>query len=450
MSILDIFTIMFKADTSDLEKGQEKARKSTSDLQDKIKSTRNDTEGFGLTFVDFAEKAATALAAVVSVGSAIGSVIGSEQNALAVGRVANQIGMATEETDGLAQSMARYGASTGEALGNIQSLSEKLTPLTTYGGQSIPLPTALQLEAKRLFPGFDPKTTDVWKFFDQLHEQVKDLPPKISDARLQMLGLSNAEIRMLQDVNYYAVKKNSIAEGLLDAETTQKAIEFATKWHDIMQGIRNAGVSFGTPVIDFLLKLPALVQKNSEQFKDLKLAIAAASLVFIPFVVEMIIAAAPVYIFIAAIGLLYLAINKLGSTRILGWLHDIGDGFSWVADKIGKVLALMAIFGNRKLSWKDVWDQSKSILEDNSQEPSGALGAANKAINGAASSTIGSHTSSSIINNGQSSASKNVTVGSITIQTQATDAKGIASAVGEHINKYFNNGINNNTSSQLA
>jgi len=103
MSILDIFTIMFKADTSDLEKGQEKARKSTSDLQDKIKSTRNDTEGFGLTFVDFAEKAATALAAVVSVGSAIGSVIGSEQNALAVGRVANQIGMATEETDGLAQ-----------------------------------------------------------------------------------------------------------------------------------------------------------------------------------------------------------------------------------------------------------------------------------------------------------------------------------------------------------
>lgn len=460
MNILDTFFILFKSDTSDLKKGQKEADKTTSDLKDKLKTTNQDAIDLGESFVDLAQKAAGFIGIALGVGAAVKGIMAAEQGALNVGFFSDSTGIAVGRVDALTQAVQRFGGTTESTFGTLKKIQDGLTFFTPLGGAGggAPMPTAFSLAARqfglRVAPGMS-----VGDVLDQIHNRFKNQTPSQNLKIGAALGLDEATIRMLQtsDDEYAQIKKSVADIGLLTEQNTKAAEEFYRTWGDINQSIRQTELIIGTNILNFFNKLPDLISQNAQQFHEMgeaaKIVAGIVGFLLIPAILEMIVVAAPVILLAAAFAGLYLIIHKFGDPSTWGWVKTLSTWVDHLTTGLGRVMAyLYEISQGDFKAAKDVWsgdpnEDAKKLntMKEDYQRQEQQLRAARGAITGANSSPFSSSPGAT-----SKSTATTITIGKIEVHTQATDAEGIASAVGGHLEKQMNGAINNFNTAVLA
>jgi hypothetical protein len=470
MNILDTFFILFKSDTTDLEKGKKQATKTTKDLNEEVKKTQKDTDELAFSFLDLAQKAAGAVGVVVGVGSAVRSVFGAEVQAAQIGMFTRNTGVAVGEMDSLSQATQRFGGTLEGALATAKRIQLGLTFQTPYGGAGdyTPMPTEMSIAARRYgikaIPGMTPKD-----FLDQVNKKFQGMAPNQSLKIGEALGLDQATILLLQQTTkeYQRIYAESERIGLLTRENTEKAFAFYQQWQNVSQEIRNAGIAVGGPVmtgLDFLIDnamelakaagivliawAPVATIFAAAGFPALLASLIAGAAAVGAFAAAVIAATWPFLLFAAAVAGLW-AVMKYGPQIF----KSLGDAADKVFGKI-KTEVIEAVEWFKELfSWitkgsdqaekfgskgKPSKDGQGRIDEYNQQELMLKAAAAMKA---AGATQIGAQSSNSILNN--SGLSSSVKIDKIEIVTQATDAEGIAFSVRDTFSRHINFAINN-------
>lgn len=454
MNILDTFYILFKADTSNLDKGRKDVDKGTKDLQQNIKSTNADTLDLAASFVDMATKAAAALGIVVSVGAAVKGVFSAEKQALNIGLFSKNVGIGVQQIDALSQATQRFGGSMEGALATAKQVQLGLTFQTPYGGAGdfTPMPTPLSMTARQYGIKAVPGMT-VKDFYDEVNKRFQGLPSGQSLKIGAALGLDDSTILMLQQTTteYNRIYKESEKIGLITQENTERAFRFYLQWENVAQKFRNIGVTIGS----FFISPEAL-----KGWYDLGHAIVlvgvALTSVFMPAIAMAIgafaIANAPILIVIASIGALW-ALFHYGPELVdiltkatvsffketIKWIQVVIDDFKGLFGWMQKGVDLLSSFsGGNKISK----DGQSQIDQYNKQD---LMLKAAITVKAASNNPLSSQNSVS-----GNTSSNSVKIDQIHVHTQATDSEGIASSINDSLRKHINSAINNFNTSVLA
>lgn len=451
MSILDTFIILFKPDTEQLEKGHKQAEKSTKELQERIKKTNDDVMGLGASFMDLTQKAAAAVGVTLGLASAVSGIISSSNRARTMGLFAENIGQSVGQVDALSQAVMRYGGSLDEALGLQNLLSEGLSFMKPYAafGDTTPMPTQLSSAAAKVGIGIGPGMSqeDVLRAINKRLQGVDD---GTANQLLKILGISgqgNQAFLKAPSEEFEKTLKHVREIKVLEEENTKKLQEFYKVLLDINQQLRNIGVAIAAFSVD---------SKTIEHLKLLARAIiavgAAITIVMLPSIIAFmgaLIAANPILTAIVASILILWHLFEAGKIiaegmekafmsvfkKIGEWAKagkkELQEFFEWIVKWVDAI---------KSLSFEKLFKQASKDAEKEENIRSEAIKNAKHAINTANTSPLSAQTASSLSNNNLSST---VRIDKVEIQTQATDADGIANSFEGALKRHINYAINN-------
>lgn len=465
MSIFDTLWVIFKGDTTDLEKKQQNVTKNTKETEEAVKSAQRSTQGLSLSFVDMAEQAAKALAAVVSVGAATSAAINAEKNVQALGRFSKAIGVNITDLAAWDREIKNIAGDSASIEPIVSSLVGELNRSVGIAGTklvSLPI-NAFTSDLGRNGIALLDSENRVRSWSDILLQEMR----KIEDLRKQgyteqQIGifskeqLHNDQATTLLILNGARKTEQELEDirkrGLPTEEDYHRLERFGQAWGAVEQNAQTFFRNIAGPALEFFLDLPTLIDKNRKAFDDListiKLVGVAIGVLLIPEIVAALIAAAPLLLLVAAFGALYLIVSRFGNSKIGEWFHELGNTLSWVlgyVDRFTKAMASLVNGGGLKGAWhlltdgadKGAGPQKESY---NTQSQQDMIRTAKATIDLATQNPISAQTNNSVVNRA-SSLQNSVSIGQVTIQTQATDADGIAQTFGESLNKMFSQTI---------
>ncbi len=256
--------------------------------------------------------------------------------------------------------------------------------------------------------------------------------------------------------------------GVQTKDDSDAIFQFNKQLNDASQKIGVLERAIAGPFLTILTALLSPIDEVSDGLKDLVTAIKAVGVVLgtvaAGVAIGFAIATSPVLIFIGVVGAAAAAVaglwallhygreipHLLGAafgvffTKMKEWGGDVIQIFKDLFGWAGKIIQSVENFSFWKKSSGPTSDGKSQLDQYNQQEQ--MLRAARGAINGAASSPLSRNPGVS----GSNSANSSVQIGSIVVHTQATDAEGIASAIGGNLQKHINFAINNFNTSVLA
>jgi hypothetical protein len=124
--ILDVFTIMFEADTSKAKSGVDETRKSTDELVDSMKKADDQAGKTGASMAGFAAKALGALTAAVSIGQTIRGAIDRAGMVHLMNQTSESIGVAVEDMDAFRRSVEDTGGTAQGAEQTFVKMAESI------------------------------------------------------------------------------------------------------------------------------------------------------------------------------------------------------------------------------------------------------------------------------------------------------------------------------------
>jgi len=509
MSIFDSFYLLFKADTTDLEKGIQKkdkleaasadkskkqnqegqkenkvAVRDMQNLQDQLKKSQDATEGLSVSFIDMAAQAASALAAIVSIGAVSSSIFSSEKDVLDLKRFSDMLGLNMEQVGAWGYALRKEGGSAQVLEGDIKKLVIGLNTMSQFAGLPV------DLGVSNLVRDLQANGIDV---VDDAHKKVKDfnevllleadylhgMTDKVSAYRLstEQYGNSDFMTRLLEHGR--PAVEQFLQEGYAIGVATKKmgdSIEnFVIEWNKFYQTVYVQGATVGTSIIDFFTRLPELIHNNIQPLKELGLAALVATGIFSVLYIEAsaalvemaaaaIIAALPFLAFIGVVYALYEAFHYLDNQpwfqKIIDAVTATGLLFDWLISKLVKTLTLLSDIADRKKSWGDVKKDYQNLISGDDLDPGGkekkskdyavhrifpgqklvnpeinpfdpahTMRVASATIAAVQKMDISSQTNSSVQNRSSNFGGNSVQIDTIKIDTQATDAMGIAAGI---------------------
>ncbi len=432
MSVLETFQILFETNSEDVKKGTDDARRSTNELQNSLNKTDAVTQRVGESFMGFASKAVAFIGAAVGAGAVFSRVLQTSQFTGMLNDTSELLGVNVETLTVWGGAVKESGGSTESFIGTLKNLSSAMTQVDVTG-------------KSRLKPFFDSlgismldaqgNTRPVIDLLLEVSDAFEKLDKQDSAAIGRRMGLDEGTILLLQ-------KGRREVEGLLKiykelGEVKQEDAEAADKYNDQLDRFNyQMGITYtkiGTAILPAMTKFLELleglykfVKANGATIQAFFIGVAAlitASL--IPAILAIIAPLGRIIALVfglaglkggiavitagfwgmvaplAALAFYFLAfedfINYLkGNKSIFGeiqkWLEGL-SGIQWIADVIGSTKNFMK---------KD--DENYGIF--GTYMPTAATRAEFLRATGVKNS--------------------NVSIGEVTINTQATDAKGIA------------------------
>lgn len=479
MSLLDTFTILFEADTGSVKQGADASRKSADELVDSLKKADKQADSAGETYAGFAAKAVGMLAAVLSVGQGISATIDKAADIAQIAQTADAIGVAVEELDAFGRAAAAAG-------GDAQGARDSITDMAESMGEAM---ADVESGRAKTFAALGISLRDV-------NGQSKDAITGILDLASAVEGMSNSEAvfrikelgitdnRTVEMVlkgrkeleRMLAVQKE---QGVITKESAEQAARFTEGMNRLRGSLDSAGTGFMSSLIPALTKgvewLTKLVDWAGEH-SDVIVGFfgAVAAIVTAMYLPAMIAAAAATLAATWPIIAIGLAIGAVAAAFALAYddimnfvkgndsfIGQIFDKYPAVKDVVFSIIdafkfmgeVVAGVFNMLLTGFRQVVD----FIMTGVGQITGAVGkvagffgfggddvaAGQAALATAGASPLNSTTSNSI-SNSVSGVSKetNVQTGDIIVQTQATDANGIARDVGGSLNdqlKQMNN-----------
>lgn len=124
MSILETFYILFKGETSQLKKSTQDAKKDVDDLNSALKQSDSISGQVGTTFLSMIKSATGALAAIVGVGAVIGGLKNAVDYSDELYRNSRALNINVEELDAWGRALEKNGGTAQGFQGSIRSLAE--------------------------------------------------------------------------------------------------------------------------------------------------------------------------------------------------------------------------------------------------------------------------------------------------------------------------------------
>ena len=386
MSILDTFYVLFKADTTDLKKGSAEAETILSKTQDKLKQTAKQSDMLGSSFLAAAKSAAGLLGGLLTIGTIVSGLKSAVSYVEEIGDASRKLNVDPTALDAWGHAVQRTGGSAREFQSSLESLATHLGTTNAIALQALP--------------------------------HLADSFSKLSKFRaLQLgkhLGIDQSTIYLLQQGRreVESVIKQQKELGIV----TQAQVEITRKYENALYDTGRVYSSFFRE-----LALPLLpgITKALNYFIEHKGLIEgafygiglAATVLAAPFIVanaEIILVAAGIAGLIGAFALLFEDFEKFkaGADSIAQYFTDQNIG-----DQLGKLVPQ---------SIKNGYNTAKGYVSDQA-----IRGYGQSALN-----FVDRHPALAKITGRNSyDSNKTVTIQNLTINTQATDATGIAGAM---------------------
>lgn len=422
MSILETFYILFKSDASDVKKGAEEARQSTEKLQNSLTGISKAGERVGESFLGIANRLAGIAAGFISVNAIMTGLSEAKNHAIELGTLSKVLGVNVSDLDAWSNAVVRAGGTAAGFQSSLRNLGH------VFGGSP-----ALALKIL-------PQLADTFQRIGRLRSVYYG----------KMLGLDEGTILLLQqgrrEVEAIIEKQKEL--GVLN----EKAIAVTDKYRiasgELSIAFRSLYTALDITLLPVLTKVYDKIVPIVEYLRDHSNLVigafigigAAAAVMLAPFII----AQAPLLLLIAGvatlIGLFALGYEDVqaylnGHKSLIGYILNkwplakdvIQDVFRVMRTEIELILhpfkTLISLF--EKL--KSYFGGNNKLTLD-IQNGQALLGQAS-------ASGFNSQTSTSIF--GARANNQSLTVGDVTIQTQATDAGGIAQDFKTQLSKHF-------------
>lgn len=424
-NIFETLYVLFKGDTSDLKKSTEDAVNSTKKLQNSISSIDKASDHIGGKFLGFSSRLIEAAAAFASIHSVISGLSNAVNYDIQLGNASRALGVNVEQLDAWDNAIQRTGGTAEGFQGSLRSLADHFHTTAKVAMQALPQLADVFSHINRYSAftygksiGLDEPTILLLQQGRREVESVLKKQKELGVVTQQQIEISRNYNNSLVDLKHaFRTLFNEIAIPALPGiqklfETITKGVEYLTRHKDV--------------VIGFLTTIAATVG-----IITLGLIIAGGWIsVFI----------GGILLVASVIGLLYEDTKRYfnGQSSMLGdaiekWKHYfnvLDEGWKEVTQDIVDYLNKFAL----TRAAVDFFKQSSSNFQNASQ---------GKSLFELASQTpLNSQTSNSVLNS--SLFNRNFTINSmpIRIETQATDAEGIAASIGLTFQDHF--GLANN------
>lgn len=459
--ILNHLWTILEIDSSKAEKGIRDTQKSTDDL---VKEFEKSEKAGNKSFNSLTAVATKLLGAIVAAGAAAKAVSGTIELATAtadLGDMADNLDVAVSKLDMFQKTMYATGGTTQGALSTINTLTERLGK----GFQNAEGPIAKTLGSLGIgLKDAQGNAKDAVDVITELSGALEGMARPQAFAALQQLGITDPKVienilKGRKELEYlFRVEKE---RGLIGDKEVERARKLTDAQDRLRAGISRLSDSFLgklipviSTVIEWLDKMVAWAGQHEDVITGFFIAIGTVlAVLYIP---SMIAAAAatlaatwPLLLMIAAVAAVAAAfalayddvMNFIdGNDSLIGQIFEkfplikdlvymVIDAFKYMATAIQN--AFSSVWESLKTIFNFIYDGVNKVIGVLGKIPfmkgmTSAFSAGQGALELASSSPMNSQTSAAISNAGAISNSNSVQIGQLTVETKATDAKGIA------------------------
>jgi len=456
MSLLTTFGILFETDAEkakreidDVDKSLSNTEKTANDTADSMDDLGGAVDESATSFLGLSEGLVSVAAGLVVV---TGLFAGITSQALAtdeIGKFAEVTGHSIEEIGAWGEAVKRSGGDAAAFRGTLASLTDQLTDITlTGGGEASEIFARLGVDAV----GAGGKIKSAFEILPELADSFQRLSKTESFAFGKKLGLDQGTILLLQQgrvaVEELVLKQKQL--GVATKEDAAAAAEFNDALADSQQSFANLFTTAGTTILPLLTSMMqgfdaiiGWIKENETLVTGFFIAVGAViATTYLPVILSAgaatLVAMAPFLLIgaaVAAVGVAFALLYEDVVAFIGGqesFIGDLAKKYQWFGDIVNGVID--GIKGGFE-TLSDLFEGAMSFFGFGDDEISANLDKAIKVTGAIDNNPLNGQTSASIVNSQQSSSRvNNVTVGGSTINTQATDAAGVASAVGDNLN----------------
>lgn len=461
MSVLETFLILFESNAGEVKKEAVAAKKVTDDLEKSLSETDRRAIALKGAFVGMAGVAVAAIGSLVSLGALIGGAFAAAAVADKVGEVSRSLNIATEDISAFGDAAKKEGGSLDAFIGDITGLTAAATQLDVTGKSRLaPFFRELGInvtDASGKAKAAIPLLYEISGAFEGMSKQES-----IGFGR--KLGLSTGTIILLQQGRrgLEEIIRKQKELGVITERQTQIADAYGDQLDDTSVAFRTLFLQMAenvlpifTKFMESLAKAAGLVERNSRLIISGILAIAAAITVSL--------APALGAMFWNFVRIPIMAFIATASIAGFGGAVGIAAAATWAF--LAPILAIIGVVGLLALIIEDLWsllEGGPSLFGDIAEaiinwlvgafetligkvkwlknflgfggDVGDALSSGSRQLGSANSSGISSTTSNAITNGGRTNSSV-VNVGEVNVQTQATDADGMAAAASKSLGR---------------
>lgn len=418
MSILETFYILFKSDASEVKKGADEAEKSTKHLQDSLKGVNDTSDKLGKSFLNMATSFSKLVGTIVSVTSIVAGVRSATEYTAELGKVSRALNVNVSDLDAWGNAVQRSGGTATGFENSLRSLSKRFG---ITGDQALKL---------------------MGSFSDSLSKlsQVQAL-----NYGKNVLGLDEATILLLQkgrrEVDEVIKRQKEL--GVVNQRDAEQVKKFQEAVYDAGVATRSFFRELFSPAIPYFTKFINYFIEHKDLVVGGLIAIgAAAAVLAAPFIAAnavVIVIAAGITALIALFALIYDDIQAFmkGNNSLIGTLLErwpiVGKVFSAVFEQMkSAIYALMHPLETLQNALNKVWGRIRGIFGHN-KELTVNINQGQGQMAAAGGSSIQSFNTNTLRSVG--GRNNTVNTGPITINTNATDAQGVAGSFTGEVNK---------------
>lgn len=472
--LLDVLKFVMQADTRDADSQLERIDTRAESLEQALEKVDKTSNKASLSLASMAKAAIGSMAAAVSLGAAWSAVTGRAESINALANAADAMGESVENVDAFGRAIQAIGGDANAARETMGALSGTVTNmlkgLDTESGKTFGFLGVQLKDAAGNVKG----TTDLML---ELSDAVRGMSRSDATFHLNKLGIGDpktieAMLRGRAELSRLigAQKENGVV--------TKEMVENARRFNERMGTMRTMVESAAGAFIDKLApyveagvnalqKMVAWVREHEDLVTGFFLAVGTAVAVY--FLPSMIAAAAATLVAIApflAIGAAVVAIGAAfalayedlmafldGQESFIGkvfekypaiksFVFGLVDAFKAVGNAIVSFFQapmehVMALFDWLSEKVDGLLAKAKGLVSwipgMGGDDVSETIEAANAQLGSAASLPINNLTSNAISNSVNSQRSASLTIGEVRVETQATDAKGVADGLGSEL-----------------
>lgn len=467
MSMMEVWGLLFNSNADELDKGNKKAEASTKKLEKELAATDRMAEKAHESLRDTLKEVTGMFVAFATFESIREHIMEAAEFSEKMGKLAGAIGVNVEELSAWSDAVKATGGSVEGFQDSIKTLTASFSDFATKGhSRAAPFFKALHIAMVDAHG----KARDVLQVLPELADKFQQLSRNESFGMGRKMGFDEHTIMLLQSgrAAVEAMIKRQKELGVVTEEDSEIAEKYNKQYADTAHAFRSIYIAIGTtilPALTSLLKefehLAVWTRKHSDFIVGGLMSIATAiSYYIIPALVESVLAFSPFLLIgavIAGIGFAFAALYediqafRHGHKSLIGemlekWpiigkiFHAVGESIQWMINLIKEFFGLISA-GIGKL--EGVYDKVKSIAGGFGSKIEANITSAQQALNFADTTPLAAVTSTSIANSASSNKSNQVSVGNITINTQATDSDQIAKSFKDSLTQQMRHAINN-------
>lgn len=464
MAVIETLYLLMKWDNSDFNKGAKEALKTTKDFQEKVEGSDRVVKKLGRSFEYLALNLARATLGFLSINSLVSASKNAAQYADALYMLGQETNNNVEDLDAWKGAVDRVSGAGKNFESSLKGMSEALGEISIGKGGD--------LAAKLGMLGIHVRDA---------HGRVKSALPIFFElskvfarvGKTRAIGLGK-ELKLDPGLVLFLQKGPKAIEEAIEAQKKLgvTSIKNAEDAHTLLGNIADVGTAFRkvfenlnsvnaplfNEVTEHLKDLAIYLQSHAEEVAiGIKAIAIGITALLIPALIGAVVASAPLLGLVTGAGLIYVALEKLWGLIeqfppvfnffVDGWhklTKSVVDDIRWMV----KELAHFTLPGLDSIT--KAFDYAKTLKDKISGHVT-LVAQGQQAIAQSNNVPIALQSSTSLANNNnQSNRSTTVNVGPTTINTQATDAQGIANVFHGTLKDMLTNANNQTNTGRVA